>query len=74
MGRKPNNPDLVDELVKKRWSMSDNKFEEKYNSLSSDDKSKITEVINNMEDELLERCSTGHFEKYSGYDDWKNNH
>lgn len=73
MGRRANNPELVDELVRKRWTMSDKKFEEKYNTLSSDDQFKVSEVIYGMEDELLNN-GTDNYEDYSGYDDWKGSH
>lgn len=53
MGRRKNNPDLVDELIEGRWTMDNDEFEEKYNSLSSNDKSKVANVINGMEDEFI---------------------
>lgn len=53
MGRRKNNPDLVKELIDARWTMEDDEFNEKYFSLSSDDKWKVTEAIDGMEDELM---------------------
>ena len=53
MGRRKNNPDLVDELIDGRWTMDQDEFEEKYNSLSSDDKSKVSSVIYGMESEWI---------------------
>lgn len=53
MGRRKNNPDLVEELIEGRWTMDQDEFEEKYNSLSSSDMSKVGEAINGMEDELM---------------------
>ena len=53
MGRRKNNPDLVQELIDGRWTMDQDEFEEKYYSLSSSDMSKVGEVINGMEDEFM---------------------
>lgn len=53
MGRRKNNPDLVQELIDKRWTMDQDEFEEKYYSLSSSDMSKVGEAINGMEDEFM---------------------
>ena len=53
MGRRKNNPDLVDELIEGRWTMDQDEFEEKYNSLSSSDRSKVADVIDGMEDEFM---------------------
>ena len=74
MGRRANNPDLVDKLVKERWTMDDDKFEDKFNTLSSSDRGKIMEVIDEMEHELLTLGHKDDFEEYSGYDDWKGSH
>lgn len=53
MGRRKNNPSLVEELIEGRWTMNQDEFEEKYNSLSSNDMSKVSGAIYNMENELL---------------------
>ena len=53
MGRRKNNPDLVEELIEKRWTMNQDEFEEKYFSLSSSDMSKVAEAINGMENEWV---------------------
>lgn len=53
MGRRKNNPDLVDELIDGRWTMDQDEFEEKYYSLSRSDMSKVADAINGMEDEFL---------------------
>ena len=53
MGRRKNNPDLVQELIDGRWTMSQDKFEEKYYSLSRSDMSKVAEAIDGMESEIL---------------------
>jgi hypothetical protein len=51
MGRRKNNPDLVDELIEGRWTMDQDEVEEKYYSLSSSDMSKVAEAIDGMQDE-----------------------
>ena len=53
MGRRKNNPDLVDELIEGKWTMDQEEFEEKYFSLSSDDKAKVSAEIYRMEDEAM---------------------
>ena len=53
MGRRKNNPALVEELIDHRWDMDDDEFEEKYNSLSSSDKSLVGEAIDGMEAEWM---------------------
>ena len=53
MGRRKNNPELVQELIDGRWTMDQDEFEEKYYSLSRSDMSKVSEVIDGMEDELM---------------------
>lgn len=53
MGRRKNNPDLVDELIEGRWTMDQDEFEKKYSSLSSSDMSKVAEAIDGMQDEYM---------------------
>lgn len=53
MGRKKNNPELVQELIDGRWTMDQDEFEEKYYSLSSSDMGKVSEAIGGMEDEFM---------------------
>lgn len=53
MGRKKNNPELVQELIDGRWTMDQDEFEEKYYSLSSSDMAKVSEAIGGMEDEFM---------------------
>lgn len=53
MGRRKNNPDLVQELIDGRWTMDQDEFEEKYASLSSDDMSKVADAIDGMEAEWI---------------------
>lgn len=51
MGRRKNNPDLVQELIDGRWTMEQSEFDEKYFSLSSSDMAKVSGAIYNMENE-----------------------
>ena len=51
MGRRKNNPDLVQELIDGRWTMDQEEFNEKYDSLSSDDMLKVSLAIDGMESE-----------------------
>ena len=53
MGRRRNNPQLVEELIDQIWTMDQDEFEKKYNSLSSSDKSEVAYVIDQMEEESL---------------------
>lgn len=57
MGRRKNNPDLVNELIDGLWTMDDAEFEEKYNSLSSSDMSTVSDAVHGMEDEWMSRMS-----------------
>lgn len=54
MGRRKNNPALVEELIEGRWTMEQDEFEEKYFSLSSSDMGKVSEAIYGMEDEWMD--------------------
>ncbi len=54
MGRRKNNPELVQELIDGRWTMDQEEFEEKYFSLSSSDMSKVGEAIDGMDAEFFE--------------------
>lgn len=54
MGRRKNNPKLVDELINGRLNMPQEEFEEKYASLSFDDMCKVSDVIDNMQNEWLD--------------------
>ena len=55
MPRKKNNPSLVKELIDNLWNenYSQEKFEENYNSLNSDDMWKVAKEIDKMEEKLL---------------------
>ncbi len=48
MGRKRSNPELVNELINGRWTMDQEEFEMKYNSLSNSDMDKVCAAINRM--------------------------
>lgn len=54
MGRRRNNPELVDELIDGLWTMPQNEFEEKYNTLSSGDMTRVSNAINHMNDITLD--------------------
>lgn len=51
MGRRKNNPALVQELIDGRWTMDQDEFVAKYNSLSSSDMAEVSGAIYNMENE-----------------------
>ncbi len=55
MGRRRNDPDLVKELIDRRWdpTMGEQEYNEKYFSLSSSDMSKVASAIDGMESEFL---------------------
>ena len=53
MGRRKNNPELVQELIDGRWTMEEAEFTKKYNSLSSSDKWHVSDAIDGMEDERM---------------------
>lgn len=54
MGRRKNNPDLVQELIDGRWTMDQEEFDGKYASLSSSDMSKVSDAIYGMENEWMD--------------------
>ena len=53
MGRRKNNPELVDELIEGRWTMPQDEFEKKYFSLNSSDQAVVDDAIYGMEDEFM---------------------
>lgn len=55
MGRRRNNPELVQELIDRRWdsTMGEGEYNEKYSSLSSSDMSEVSGAIYGMEAEFL---------------------
>jgi hypothetical protein len=56
MGRRRNNPNLVQELIDHRWdsSMGEEEYNAKYFSLSSSDMATVAGAIGGMEAEFLE--------------------
>ncbi len=68
MGRRKNNPDLVNELIEGRWTMDQDEFEKKYYSLSSSDMSKVAEAIDGMQDEYMNDSDDEDSESLSVYD------
>lgn len=50
MGRRKDNPGLVAEMLEQLWSMPQNDFEAKYDSLSKGDKAKVAGAILRMEE------------------------
>lgn len=62
MGRRKNNPALVQELISNRWNLEYENWDEKYYSLSSGDMSKVSNAVNNMEAEYF----NGHDDANSG--------
>ena len=50
MGRRKDNPDLVDELIDGLWTMNQSEFE--YNSLSSNDMNIVSAAINRMQKKM----------------------
>ena len=65
MGRRKNNPELVEELIDGIWSMDQDEFEEKYYSLSRSDMSKVSAAIDGMEDDFM----SGRLDYEDDYDD-----
>ena len=53
MGRRANNPDLVEELIENRWNADYEYWDEKCESLSSSDMSEVAGAIGGMEDEFM---------------------
>lgn len=48
MGRRRNNPELVQELMDEHWTMDQDEYEKKFDSLSSGDKGRVSEFIDEM--------------------------
>lgn len=54
MGRRPNNPDLVQELIDRKWDNTmGEEWDRKYASLSSSDMSQVAAAVGGMEAEFL---------------------
>lgn len=57
MGKKLDNPELVNELIDNLWNQrySQTEFERKYNSLSDQDMAEVSRAIGRMEKEMERR-------------------
>lgn len=57
MGKKLDNPELVNELIDNLWNQrySQSEFERKYNSLSDRDMTEVSRAIGRMEKEMERR-------------------
>lgn len=57
MGKKLDNPQLVNELINNLWNQrySQSEFERKYNSLSDRDMAEVSKAIGRMEKEMDKR-------------------
>lgn len=57
MGKKLDNPELVNELIDNLWNRrySQSEFERKYNSLSDRDMAEVSRAIGRMEKEMERR-------------------
>ncbi|MCR5479104.1 MAG: hypothetical protein K6F27_04500 [Ruminococcus sp.] len=77
MGRRKNNPQLVQELIDGRWTMDQTEFEEKYLSLSDSDMTKVSMAIDGMEDEMLSNydddCNPDGLSVYEAAEIWASN-
>ena len=65
MGRRKNNPELVQELMDGHWTMPQEEYEQKFNSLSASDRSKVSDFV----DEMGRRFIIGDFDESYVYDD-----
>jgi hypothetical protein len=54
MGRRRNDPELVQELIDGRWTMTSDEFDSKFYSLSSSDRDIVSAAIDNMEAEFFD--------------------
>ncbi len=53
MGRRRNNPELVEELIDNLWTLDHDDWDAKYESLSRSDKHKVAGAVNDMEKEYF---------------------
>lgn len=58
MGRRRNNPELVEELIDNLWTLDHDGWDAKYESLSSSDKHKVAGAVNDMEKEYFADTAT----------------
>lgn len=58
MGRRRNNPELVEELIDNLWTRDHDDWDAKYESLSGSDKHKVAGAVNDMEKEYFADTTT----------------
>lgn len=58
MGRRRNNPELVEELIDNLWTLDHDDWDAKYESLSGSDKHKVAGAVNDMEKEYFADTTT----------------
>lgn len=58
MGRRRNNPELVEELIDNLWTLDHDDWDAKYESLSGSDKYKVAGAVNDMEKEYFADTTT----------------
>lgn len=58
MGRRRNNPELVEELIDNLWTLDHDDWDTKYESLSGSDKHKVAGAVNDMEKEYFADTTT----------------
>lgn len=58
MGRRRNNPELVEELIDNLWTLDHDDWDAKYESLSGSDKHKVAGAVNDLEKEYFADTTT----------------
>lgn len=58
MGRRRNNPELVEELIDNLWTLDHDDWDAKYESLSGSDKHRVAGAVNDMEKEYFADTTT----------------
>lgn len=58
MGRRRNNPELVEEPIDNLWTLDHDDWDAKYESLSGSDKHKVAGAVNDMEKEYFADTTT----------------
>lgn len=58
MGRRRNNPELVEELIDNLWTLDHDDWDAKYESPSGSDKHKVAGAVNDMEKEYFADTTT----------------
>lgn len=58
MGRRRNNPELVEELIDNLWTLDHDDWDAKYESLNGSDKHKVAGAVNDMEKEYFADTTT----------------